>query len=527
MAEPVREITIVGGGTAGWLAAAMLNRYLNRNASAPVRVSLIESGKLPPIGVGEATVPPMRQVLHDVGVDEHEFFRRCNATFKLGVRFTNWDLDARGRSVEYINSLTEGPVVNGRDPGAGFLAFAPEDWTFPRTVLPTDHLVDRARAPRRIGDQPYSATLGYAYHFEAGLFAEFMRDHATAQGVHHVIDDVDHVEMGTDGNVAALHLAEQGRWPVELVIDCTGFKGLIINKAMGEPFESYSDCMLNDRAIVGQVPRGADDPIYPYTGSWALSSGWAWRIPLYSRVSSGYVFSSAHLSDDEARAELLNHWGMDEETFQPRVVPMRVGKTRRTWVNNCVSIGLAAGFIEPLESTGIYMTDRAIRFLIDYFPDQGYDPRLQERYNELMGQVFDEVRDFIVAHYYLSNRDDSPYWRTARHETAVPRTLLDNLDVWRRTLPTSLDLPENRLFSAWTYEHVLFGKGFYTNPNVPESRHVARSDWEHFRAMVENAKTQLAETLPDQRAFLASLRGADAPQDEREAAQRVSADVTT
>jgi len=372
MAEPVREITIVGGGTAGWLAAAMLNRYLNTNADAPVRVSLIESGKLPPIGVGEATVPPMRQVLHDVGVDEHEFFRRCNATIKLGVRFTNWDVDAGGRPVEYLNSLTEGPVVNGRNPGAPFMAFAPPTWNFPRTVLPTDHLIDLGRAPRRIGDQPYTAALGYAYHFEAGLFAEFMRDHATGQGVRHVIDDVEHVEMAADGNVAALHLTENGRWPVQLVIDCTGFKGLIINKAMGEPFQPYSDCMLNDRAIVGQIPRGAEDPIYPYTGAWALSSGWVWRIPLYSRISSGYVFSSAHLSDDAARAELLNHWGVDEETFQPRVVPMRVGKTRRTWVNNCVSIGLASGFIEPLESTGIYMTDRAIRVLIDYFPIRGF-----------------------------------------------------------------------------------------------------------------------------------------------------------
>ena len=514
MAEPIKDVTIVGGGSSGWLAGAMLS-WLFEGAIAQkrMRVRLIESPRIGIIGVGEATSPSMARTLAELGVTETEFIARSNASFKIGGWFVDWNRDQAGRPVSWVNPFTVLQNVNKVSAGYYFGAFggAREELqgdAYARAVSPCPKLIDAGRGPRAKGAADYAADLTYAYHTDAKVFAEMLKEVGLRRGVEHVLDEVVDVELDERGFVAALNLQAHGRQPVELVIDCTGFRGEIIQKALGEPFEPYDKYLLNDRACVLQIPyTNEKSAIEPATRATALPAGWSFHVPLFNRLGTGYIYSSKFRSDDEAVGEFLEYLGPKAAGIEPRILPMRIGKTRRSWVKNCIALGLASGFVEPLEGTAIYMTDMSLRWLYTYFPDAEFNPSLSGRYNDTVNGFYDEVIDFIALHFRLNNRDE-PYWRTAREEIPIPDSLAENLELWRWSLPAQWDLKSTVFFNETNYQAALFGKGYY-NSASPTRPGLREDIWRAHNMQTERAFDQIVHNLPDHVDLLKSIREAN------------------
>lgn len=508
MAEPVKNITIVGGGTAGWLTAIILVTYLKwRPQADDVTITLIESPNVPTVGVGEATVPGMSLILRQCGIDEAEFFRRTNATFKMGVLFRHWNEWADGTSRDFFTPFNTPHTLNDQSPGYAFQRFKEaENQDFVDSATPTLSLVARLKGPRRIGDDQFERTLGYAYHLDAGNFAKFLQEVSTERGVTHIRENVVAVNRAEDGAIASLTLEETGDHSVQLVIDCTGFRGMILNGALEEPFVSYGNHLLNDSAAAVQIPHADPTKLTPFTSSTGLTGGWVWNVPLYNRVGTGYVFSSKFKSDDEAISELMAHLGPIAEGLEPRILRMRVGRARRSWVKNCLAIGLSGGFIEPLEATAIYMIEMAARFLINNWPSTDFPEPVANSYNKHMVALQEEIRDFIVTHYLLNNRQE-PFWQAARNEIDVPDTVRERLELWQHCLPGPHDLGHIQLFNYWNYQFVLFGKGFYDSKQLPMAMGARRDQWALYQAQLLQQKKDLVAHLPDHYELVSSIRG--------------------
>jgi len=513
MGEAITNITIVGGGTAGWMAALMLSNQLKTHIKSkhPMKITLIESPNIATVGVGEATVPGMPRTLQTAGISERAFFKACNATFKLGVYFDNWNTGPDGKPVGYINPFANAGALGGVGVGDYFLRFGAKNMNFTQVISPSVDLAAACHGPRPLGAKPYDKNVGFAYHLDAGKFAHLLRDTCIKAGVKHILDDVEGTELDERGYVAALQLKEMGRHPVELVIDCTGFRGLIINQALKEPFVNYSRYLANDRALAVQLPHAEGAKLEPITRSTALGAGWSWRVPLYNRVGTGYVFSSAHRTDEEARAEFLKHLGPDHKDAEPRVIPMRIGRNQNGWVKNCVSIGLSGGFIEPLESTAIHMIDTGIRWLVSYFPDKDFAAPLRDRYNKLTGNLYDEIRDFICLHYALGNRTDDPYWIDAREALEVPDSLAENLELWQYGLPQPFDLDFSSIFPVSTYTAVLLGKRVYETGygkgKLIANKSLDRTLWNKYLAHVQTSAAKTVSATADHRDLVNDIRG--------------------
>jgi tryptophan halogenase len=512
--RPISHVTIVGGGTAGWMAATLLSRIHRQADGSPgLAVSVIESPTIASVGVGEATVPAMPRTLQQLGISEQEFFRRCNATFKLCVRFRNWNVDEAGRPVEFLNIFEDDPLIAGHDLGAYYTRFGAQrsgggaGTDFAASFSAAPRLVAECRGPRQVGAEAFSAATNYAYHLDAVAFADLLRETAAANGVVHIADDVVDVELDERGFVAALQLERGGRHAVELVIDCTGFRGLILQKALGEPFESYSDYLINDRALAVQIPHRDVTRLDPCTGSTALGAGWVWNVPLYSRIGTGYVFSSKFRTDQQAIDEFLAHLGPAAQGREPRVIPLRIGHARRSWVKNCIALGLSSGFIEPLESTAIFSIELAIRWLYSYFPDLDFNPALADRYNSLINGFYDELRDFIALHFFLNNRTDSEYWVAAREDMKLPASLAENLAVWQSNLPRPYDLKSDHLFSHGVYTLVLIAKGFYRDRVVAPNLRLEEATWNDYMRRSQEPLGALADHMPGHYELVTSIRG--------------------
>ena len=506
MSNRIEHVTIVGGGTAGWMTALMLVSFLNRPTDNPIRITLIESANIPTVGVGEATVPGMVGLMKTLGIDEFEFFRRCNASFKCGVRFVDWNRKPDGSSRTFVHPFQTAPYLDHFRSAYHFHRFAGEDDQFANSVIANQEVVEAGKGPRPASAQRYEMPFNYAYHLDAGLFANFMRDLAVERGVEHIYDDIDEVLLDEQGKVGQLRLKEGGLRDVEFVIDCTGFRGLVINETLQEPFTSFNDMLLCDRALALQVDHVCEDEIESCTTSTALGAGWVWNVPLYNRVGTGYVFSSQFRSDEEAIEEFLGHLGARAQGKEPRVVPMRVGRTERCWVENCLAIGLASGFVEPLESTAIYIIEMQIRWFLESFPDKGVNPLLAKRYNRWMDDLYEEIVNFIIMHYRTSNRDDTAFWRTVRHDTPIPEKLAEDLETWRYCLPGPVDTQNNKLFNYWNYLYVLFGKRYYDDVDYPLESFVPAQQWQHYSDRISTVKRNIREKLPTHKQLLDQIR---------------------
>ena len=509
MSNRVQHVTIVGGGTAGWLAAGILHAGLNRRGDGPdVRITVIESPNIPTVGVGEATTISMNLTLKQLGLDERDFIKQCNGSFKCAVKFANWNQDADGKPISFWHPFSRQGYLYGYNSVYHFLKASKSGGAtdFGDAMFPSLAAIKDSRAPRGHDGADYDGIFPYAYHMDAALFAQYMTMYATNLGVEHVRDDVTKVNLDERGYVKSLSLKESGDWPVELVIDCTGFKGLIIKEALGEPFEPYAQHLLCDKALAVQIPYGESDKIESYTTSTGMNAGWSWRVPLYSRLGTGYVFSDNFRTDQEAMDEFMAFLGPQAKDAEPRAIGMRVGRTEKVWEKNCIAIGLSSGFIEPLESTAIFMVDMALQWLTNYFPDKNFNPVIQKRFNDRMRDLNYEIRDFIVLHYCTANRMDTPYWKAARNELQIPDAVQEDLEIFRHVLPRSEEMERGHLFSYLTYLIVLFGKGFFDDIEFPAERLVSRRDWKEYQRYLREVKSHLLQTLPDHYTLLNDIR---------------------
>lgn len=463
MSNPIKKILIVGGGSSGWLTAAFLQRMINRQDPHRVEISLIESPEIGILGVGEATVPTLRATLAFLGIDEFEFMRRAHATLKQAVRFDHW---RESPSIEpgnyYYHPFDRAPLIDGLP---AHLALAdslrkagPQRFAYELSVQPW--LCDAGRSPKLPGDPSYQAPVGYAYHMDAVLMGRYLKELSIERGVIHIEDKVERASRSADGAIAALHTESGRTLEADLYIDCSGFRSLLLKGVFDAPFTSYSDSLFCDRAIAMQVPTDPKSEILPYTKTTAMSSGWIWEVQLQGRRGVGHVYSSSFIDDEAAERELRSYIGPAAEGVNSRVLKLRVGRSEEFWVKNCVGIGLSSGFIEPLESTGIYLIEIAVKALVDNLTLDGIQEPCIRNYNQCMGKYFDEIRDFIVMHYCLTNREDTEFWRANKFNKALPESLKNNLALWENRYPSPFDDSKvGDFFNYETYVYILGGMG--------------------------------------------------------------------
>jgi tryptophan halogenase len=443
----IRTVAIVGGGTAGWLAASVLARAF----PAGLAIVVVESPEIGTIGVGEATIPPFVELLRFLGIDEADFVRRTGATYKLGIRYRDW-----------------------REPGHAY-------WhpfgTFGTTIdrRPFYHYWQKAKAAgRRQGIADYSlcaalasegrfrfpgpaargtaAGIRHALHFDAGLLAGFLREHALKRGVTRIERTVATATRRVDGFIEELVFADGGRLGADLFIDCSGFRGVLIERVLESGYLDWSEYLPCDRALA--VPTGVVGPRPPFTEATARAAGWQWRIPLQHRIGNGYVYCSRHSSDAAALADLLGRVG--EPLAEPKLLQFTAGRRRRFWSHNCVALGLAGGFLEPLESTSIQLVLNGLYNLLDHFPDRSFDPANIESYNEELAEEMERIRDFLLLHYCLTRRDDTPMWRE-RRAARLPESLQRRIDLYRGT--GRIRIGSRELFTDLSWFFIFEGMG--------------------------------------------------------------------
>jgi flavin-dependent dehydrogenase len=515
MSNQIERVTIVGGGTAGWLTALMLQTDLNANPDEKrVEITLIESPTVPTIGVGEATLITLPLTLAEFGINEREFMRRSNASFKLAVRFADWFTDPSGQRPIFYHPFNAPPECGGRLPAYHHRKYGPPKpgMSLVDSLVPNIAILRAMKAPREMGAPDYDRHISYAYHLDAGLFAEYLRDLAIQRGIKHVRDDVLDVEKDERGYITALKLKRNDRHPVELVIDCTGFRGVVHSKVTDDPFVSFGNSLLNDRAVAVRIPHRDPTKIEPCTRATALSGGWVWRVPLFSRLGTGYVFSSAFKSDDEARDEFLAHLRasgdlpQDAPDPETRIINMNVGYRKNAWVKNCIAIGLSAGFVEPLEATAIHTIEISARWLLMNFPTKEFSPPLVKQYNALSSSLYETIRDFVQVHYLKSNRFE-PYWRAAREDTKVSDLLNGRLDMWHNRLPEEYDTRADPLFTNWNYIFILEPKGHFGKHKIATDTMLRKDDWDKYCAGLETSKQKVLARLPDHYDMLTAIRG--------------------
>ncbi len=501
MAE--KKVLIVGGGSAGWITAAYMNAALNQGRQS-VALSLVESPNVPRVGVGEATVPTIRHILQTVGIDEGRFMREADATFKQAIKFVNWH---RGDGDAYYHPFDRR--------GAGPVDYSALNWLasdrsvpFAETVSVQPGLCEMGLSPRMPDSKDYSSPMPYAYHMDAEKFADCLCEHATARGVEHFREDVVEVVRREDGYIDAVLTDSGRRLEADLFIDCTGFRGLLIEGAMNVPFKDFGQYLLCDRAVAMRVPYETFYPghIKPFTTATALSNGWVWDIGLVNRRGTGYVYSSAFLDDDAAEAELRAHEGPHTDSLEARRIRFRVGRRETFWEKNCIATGLAGGFIEPLESTGLYLTEFAAVTLSEHFPFGDQVQPLADRFNRILSNRYEEVLDFVNMHYCLTRRDDTEFWREVQRDERITDNLKAKFEFWKIKPPSASDFDDQfRLFSHQSYEYILYGMDFFSGGyrerfgDSPQPTQVPP----HVGKVVEAARTR----LPRHEAWLAAEHG--------------------
>lgn len=422
--DSVRRVVIVGGGTAGWMSAAGLAGTLDLSQ---MEVILIESEQIGTVGVGEATLPHIRFFNQKLGINEAELMRETKATYKLGIEFKDWG--KIGDS--YIHPFGDFGFDINRVPFHHYISRGAKAG-LPRHMDAYSLPVMAARAgkfqPPHEDPNNVLSTFGYAYQFDAGLYAAYLRRYCEARGVRRIEGRIDDVSLRAgDGFIESVRLDDGTIIEADMFIDCSGFRGLLISKAMEVRYRDWTNYLPCNRAVT--VACDAASPILPYTRATAKSSGWQWRIPLQHRTGNGYVYSSEFLSDDDATESLLADIEGPART-EPKLLRFTTGQREQAWVKNCVAIGLSGGFLEPLESTGIYLIQEAITNFIELFPTRDCPDIERREYNRVMDISFERVRDFLLLHYVATTRDDSPFWNHCR-TAEIPESLQYKMDLFR------------------------------------------------------------------------------------------------
>lgn len=527
MAQPIEHVVVVGGGTAGWISAA----YLNRAFGDRVKVTLVESPQIGRIGVGEATVPTLRTTFAFLGMQEEEWMPKCNAAFKSAVKLVNWRKpgpDGEPHSYFHPFFTVPEPRINTFDKpfharyASGFAL--PHFWlkrrlagdhsmpaTYGEAGMPLQRLCELNKAPKPLpGSNGRDPRFRYAYHFDAALIAAYLRDLSVGRGVKHIQADVSSVQLDQRGYVQKLTTKQGVDITGDMFLDCTGFRGLIINKTLKEPFVNENNYLLCDSAVA--LPARNDPEragLRPYTQANAMGDGWIWEIPLYHRDGTGYVYCSNTISSTKAEDTLRKFVGPRVYDVPANHIKMRVGYTQRSWVKNCVSVGLSSCFVEPLESTTIALIEYELALLLLHFPDKEFDDRRMHRYNEMILSAYEDIRDFIVMHYCLTDRTDTEFWRAVR-EARIPDSLQHKLAEYAESVITP-DGTQQRLFETQSIWAILSGMGFPFSkapPGIDLIDDAAAA--ERFRE-IDKDRAELAASMPDHYEYLRNFHGVHTP----------------
>ncbi|MDF7776369.1 tryptophan 7-halogenase [Sphingomonas sp. AOB5] len=504
-----RSIMVVGGGTAGWLTAAYLARFLDIADRAQIEITLLESPEVGIIGVGEGAFPTIRSTLKFLGVDETRFIRETSATFKQGIRFNDWlHAPEDGKRHRYLHPFEPPFYTEGTSLVPYWLlqdeATRP---SFAEAVTIQNRVAESRRAPKRPGEGAFAGPLNYAYHFDAARLAQILEERALELGVTHLTGLVTDVVLAEDGSIDHVVTREQGELRADLYIDCSGFRAELIGKALGAPFKSVKHQLFTDRALACKIPYDRPDaPIESYTIAAAHAAGWTWDIGLEGARGIGCVYSSAHMSDDEAADVLRTYIGHDD--YSARIIPFEPGYRERQWVKNCVAVGLSGGFLEPLESTGLVLIEAAAGMIAEFFPHNGPVDAPAKRFNELIVARYENIINFLKLHYCLSRRTE-PFWRDNADPASIPERLQELLDAWRHRPPNRFDfILDLETFAFFNYQYILYGMEFRTDlssgrgdfPNVREA--------EKLFARIQAFGQRATEDLPAHRDMIRAIHAA-------------------
>ena len=466
MNQPTRSIVVVGGGTAGWITAGRIAAEHrledNQDIEQAVEVTLIESPAIGIIGVGEGTWPTMRSTLAKLRISETDFIRECDATFKQGARFARW-VNGSAHDFYYhplmipqgFSSINLAPYWSSDQSMSG--------QSFSNAVCFQEQLCERGLAPKMITTPEYGSIANYAYHLDAGKFANFLQRHCTKNlGVRHVLDDVTAINSAENGDIKSITTQQSGELVGDLFVDCTGFNSLLLGRHYQVPFIDCSDVLFIDNALAVQVPYPSEDAeIACHTISTGQSAGWIWDIGLKSRRGVGYVYSSRHTTEQQAMQELANYVGPAIEELSPRKIPIRSGHRSKFWQNNCVAVGLSAGFLEPLEASAIVLVELSAALIAEQLPAcRDVMDIAAKRFNETFSYRWQRIIDFLKLHYVLTKRTE-PFWRDNCEQSSIPASLQELMQLWKYQPPGDCDFTSNKeVFPAASYQYVLYGMGF-------------------------------------------------------------------
>jgi tryptophan halogenase len=495
-----KSVVIVGGGTAGWMTASLLAKVLGK----AVKITLIESDKIGIIGVGEATIPPIIKFNRAIGLDEATFLKTTKATIKLGIEFTHWNqkndcymhaFGSIGKNFPFCSFhhfwLKHQQKMDKRDNSqASYWNFSLNYQAAKKNKFSPLNMIPNTNLPG----------LTYAYHFDAGLYAKLLRQHAEGMGVNRIEGLITHVNQNVEtGFIESVELEKGNKIFGDLFIDCTGLAALLIEKTLSTGFDNYSHWLPCDRAIA--IPCEKVGSTEPYTRSIAHEAGWQWRIPLQHRTGNGLVYSSKHMSDDEAK-ELLYKNLDGRPLSEPKIISFQTGRRRKQWNKNVIAIGLSSGFFEPLESTNIHLIQTSALRLLDFFPHKGITDEEVNEFNRQSKIESEGIRDFIILHYKLNKRGDSEFWRACQR-MEVPKSLDNKIQLFKKT--GKIFCNQNDLFTEIAWQQVMIGQG-----NIPEDHHplVDTLSKEQREDFLDNLKTLVDRTvdkLPSHDEFLQSL----------------------
>ena len=503
----IKKILIVGGGSSGWMTAAYLNKAFNTKEEKHIDITLIESSEISTLGVGEATIPIIGSFFAFLGMPEEEWMEQCNATYKLAINFKAWkdgsDSDAywhtfgqvqgnRGASISVMHYWLQRYLAGDKTPFAKSVhdaVYACELKKNPKPG-PTQQL---SRAPK----------IPYAFHLDAGLLVDMLRDFSKKNGVTHLIDQVEHVHLDDRDFIQYIATKEGKMLEADLFIDCSGFQSLLIEKALKVQHQSYSDSLFCDRAIAigtpyakGDVYNEQNGGLNSYTTAAAMNAGWTWHTPLRHRDGNGYVYSSRFITDEEAEREFRAALGKNAEGCEARFLKMRMGNMQQFWKNNCLAVGLSAGFIEPLESTGLAMIQIAIRDFIQHFPDKHFHPWQQQAYNRKMMKMYENIKNFIILHYVLTQREDTPFWKAVKNETVLPPKLAQRMEEWKHHWMTERDYES--MFGPFNEISILTGMDYLPKTALPTTHFYQTKGAENFFKQVALSGELIQKSYPTQ-----------------------------
>jgi tryptophan halogenase len=486
MTHPVRNIVIVGGGTAGWLTAGLIAAKHHSRMPSGFTVTLVESPNTPTVGVGEGTWPTLRTTLSRIGVTETEFIRECDVAFKQGARFAGWTTGAADDA--YYHPLMLPQSFHQVNLAPHWLA-AGDARSFCDAVSPQGRLCDAGLAPKTVTTPEYDAVANYAYHLNAGKLGVFLQKHCCEKlGVRHVLADVQEVKLVENGDIRSIVTQQAGEIEGDLFVDCTGFRSVLLGDALQVPFHDCSDILFCDTALAVHLPYESEiSPIASQTISTAQSAGWIWDVGLPTRRGIGHVYSSSHISDDDAERELRAYLGPLGADATVRKLKLRTGYRETFWKRNCVAVGLSAGFLEPLESSAIVLVELSAKLIADQLPAcREVMDVIASRFNATTHYRWGRIIDFLKLHYVLTKRTDTAFWRDNVLPESIPDRLRELLLLWQYQSPWFDDEFDRieEVFPAASYQYVLYGMGFRTNVEAATLQSDARMAE---RAMRENA----------------------------------------